>query len=379
MPKIVQVKVDVESGGVEVAVDRTETLIRQLRDLKYSQQQLDVSTREGAAAFAELNVKILELNEQLEVNKVRNKSLFDQVGMLGGAFGETGAKVGETVSGLRILSAFRFEDLKSGLTFVGSTLSNIAKGFGEVTGITKLYTLSVEGLSTAFEGLGFSEEAAASAAKGLSGALIATGIGALIVGIGLLIANWDKLSDAITGSTEVSKAFEESQKEVTKQVADFDKKLYEVKESLQAAKEGTISKKEALKEYNDKLGETVGYAGSLEQAEKLLAENTEVVVEGIKLRAQAQIMYGKAAEYSAKIVSGEGMEPGFWQSTWDILKNFGSIGGTFKSIGKDISDNYNEAAEASKKLEAAVHDLTKAAIEYDRKLKKGLAENPKEA
>ena len=53
------------------------------------------------------------------------------------------------------------------------------------------------------------------------------------------------------------------------EIKSIDKKLFEVKGSIQAAKEGVISKKEALKEYNDKLGSSIGYAKDLKQAEEL--------------------------------------------------------------------------------------------------------------
>ena len=290
MPKIVQVQVDVESGGVEVAVDRTETLIRQLRDLKYSQQQLDVSTREGAAAFAELNVKILELNEQLEVNKVRNKSLFDQVGMLGGTFGETGAKIGETVSSLRILSAFRLEDLTSGLTFVGSTLSRIAKGFGEVTGITKVYTVLNEALASSFVSVGVGEEAAAVGAQTFAAALTATGIGAIIVLIGAAVYALKEYFDSEEKATRALEEFN-SALEYQKHLLEVDTTALEVsnKAAVTRAKIAGASEKEITeieqKGYEERLKLLRANDEKINEARSELAKNTVI---SAKDRVKAQ-------------------------------------------------------------------------------------------
>ncbi|CAB4215644.1 hypothetical protein UFOVP1483_32 [uncultured Caudovirales phage] len=223
--------------------------------------------------------------------------------------------------------------------------------------------------------------AVASQAAGLSmrGALIATGIGALIVGIGLLIANWDSLTEGMTGATKISKVFDEAQQEVTKNVADFDVKLLQVKSSLKLAEAGTISKQQALDDYNSKLGVSVGYAGDLKQAEDLLASNTSSVIESIKLKAQATIFYQKSAEALAKTVSGEGLEPGFWESSWNLIKSGGDV---FKFATADANsyvDNLKDVKAQANAFAKAGDDLTKKALENEAKLKKGLPEKPKNA
>jgi hypothetical protein len=118
--------------------------------------------------------------------------------------------------------------------------------------------------------------------------------------------------------------------------------LIDVTNTFKAAKEGTISKDDALKKYNDTLGATVGYAGSLEQAEQLLADNTAVVVEGIKLRTQANVFYAKSAEAAAKAISGEDVDPTIWES----VGNYSLSGGNaliFQSNQiKTVITNYDE-------------------------------------
>jgi hypothetical protein len=109
-----------------------------------------------------------------------------------------------------------------------------------------------------------------------------------------------------------------------------------------------------------------------------MASNTKVVIESIKLRAQAQVLYGKSAEASAKLISGEGLEPTFWEKTWNIIKNVGNPLGMASDNVETFSDNIKTTQKNVDKFANAADDLTNKAIENDKKLKKGLAEAPKE-
>jgi hypothetical protein len=236
--------------------------------------------------------------------------------------------------------------------------------------------VAAEANAVATEGLTVAEEGATVAARGLGAALKAIGIGLIIAAVATLIAYWDDLVDAITGATDVTRAYDEAQKQVTKDVGAFNEKLFEVKGALKAAENGTMSKEKALKIYNDKLGETVGYAGSLQQAESLMAANTTTVIEGIKLRAQAQIFYAKSAEAAAKAVSGEGVDPGFWQTAFNLVKSGGNLIAFNGAQAVTMAENYADLTVVQTKFAAEGDRLTKQAIENDAKLKKGLAAPP---
>jgi hypothetical protein len=233
-----------------------------------------------------------------------------------------------------------------------------------------------QALARSFVAVGIGENAAAAGARGFAAALTATGIGAIVVALGLLIANWDKVVDAIKGATAESKTYEEAQADVTKGLADFNRKLFDVNNAFQQAKEGTITKDEALKKYNETLGASVGFAGSLEQAEQLLAANTSVVIEGIKLRAQANVFYAKSAEAAAKAVSGEDIDPSVWQTVGDYILS----GGQYMAFANKQLETYAEnLSETQKNADVFAKEgdaLTQKAIENDKKLKKGLETPP---
>ena len=303
--KTVKVKVDVETD-VEPSLAALRSLKKQLRE-----------TAAGSKEFIALQQQIDDVQDSLVAARLSAGNFTDVLGGLPGPIGAIGGQLSGTLGTLKQFSAVQFTNIQASFVDLGNDITDIAKGFFNLTGITKVYTVLNTALAKSFVAVGIGETAAAAGAKAFAAALTATGIGALVVALGLLIANWEKVKDAITGATAESKTYEEAQSKVTEGLTDFNKKLIDVENSFQAAREGTISKKDALKLYNDTLGKTVGFAGSLEQAEQLLAENTAVVVEGIKLRTQANVFYAKSAEAAAKAVSGEDLDPTTWQTIGD--------------------------------------------------------------
>lgn len=146
----------------------------------------------------------------------------------------------------------------------------------------------------------------------LKGAIIATGIGALAVALGTVIAYWDEISDAITGATKETKAYGEAQKEANSEIEKGYENLISVSNAFKAARDGAISKSEALDIYNAKLGDSIGRATTLEQAERIYRANSANYIKSVTARATAQILLGKAAQASAKAATGEDVELSFW-------------------------------------------------------------------
>jgi hypothetical protein len=74
----------------------------------------------------------------------------------------------------------------------------------------------------------------------------------------------------------------------------------EVGTAFELAKEGVISKEEALATYNDKLGDTFGAATTLAEAERLYIAKTDAYIAATMARARAEVFAKKAAEADAK-------------------------------------------------------------------------------
>jgi hypothetical protein len=358
----VQVQVDTD---VEPSLAALRALKKQLRE-----------TAAGSEEFIALQRKIDDIQDSLVSARAGAGNFADVLGTLPGPIGAIGGQASGLITTLKQFGGLKISNLQASFVELGADLKDVASGFMDLTGITKVYTTLNTALARSFVAVGIGETAAAAGAKAFAAALTATGIGALVVGLGLLIANWDKVTDAIKGATAESKTYEEAQAEVTKELTTFNKQLVTVENSFKAAKEGTISKKDALKTYNDTLGKTIGFAGSLEQAEALMAANTPVVIEGIKLRTQANVFYAKSAEAAAKAVSGEGVDPTFWESVGNYITSGGNQVGFILKQAETLGENYAELNTNANKFAAEGDKLTKQAIENDKKLKKGLAAPP---
>lgn len=348
-----------------------------LREMKAEMIALEDAGLDDSAMFQKLTIESAQLTDQLgdQAEKIRVLSsdtyrldaAVDVVGQFANAWG--------LAEGALALFGVENEDVQRSIQKLVA-IQSVANGLQEISnfltgqsaGKLALQAQFTNASATAQRLLASSTITATLATEAFSKALVTTGIGAFVVGLGLLIANWDAVSDAITGATEVSKTFDEAQKNVTDTVKDFNLDLINVKNSFKAAKEGTISKKEALNEYNDTLGSTIGYAGSLAQAEDLLAKNTSLVIESLRKRTEAQVFYAKSAEESAKIVSGAASETTFLQDTAEIL--FGA--GNFNFA----EDNIKKSEKYIKAFKEQGDKLTKDSIEIDKKLTKGLAEKP---
>jgi hypothetical protein len=362
--KTVKVKVDVETD-VEPSLAALRTLKKQLRE-----------TAAGSQEFIALQQQIDDVQDSLVAARLSAGNFTDVLGGLPGPIGAIGGQLSGTLGTLKQFSAVQFTNIQASFVDLGNDITDIAKGFFNLTGITKVYTVLNTALAKSFVAVGIGETAAAAGAKAFAAALTATGIGALVVALGLLIANWEKVKDAITGATKESKTYDEAQSKVTEGLTDFNKKLIEVENSFQAAREGTISKESALKLYNDTLGKTVGFAGSLDEAEELLAANTAVVVEGIKLRTQANVFYAKSAEAAAKAVSGEDIDPTVWQTVGDYILSGGQyLSFANRQVGS-YAKNLKEVQDNVKIFEKEGDILTQKALENDKKLKKGLETPP---
>lgn len=167
--------------------------------------------------------------------------------------------------------------------------------------------------------------------------------------------------------TRGSKAVDEGMQAATKSVAEFSVSVQNVKNDILLARQGVISKEEALKKYNETLGKSTGYANSLAEAEKLMAANTNTVVQSLNLRARAQVMYQNAAQNSAKIVTGEVANLGLsFETFFDAIK-----AGPGANAFDIVTDRVITAANNAERLTKEGDKLTKQAIELEKTLTKG--------
>lgn len=136
-------------------------------------------------------------------------------------------------------------------------------------------------------------------------ALAATGIGAVIALVGTLIANFDDLKAAIFGTNEAADAMRETMDAYRQGAESAIQSTTEVGNAFELAKQGVISKEEALYTYNETLGNTFGRATNLNEAEQLYIKKKDAFIAATAARAQAQALFAKAAEESANALTAQ--------------------------------------------------------------------------
>lgn len=131
---------------------------------------------------------------------------------------------------------------------------------------------------------------------------------ALSVGVTLLtvygadIVKWGQ--KVLFGAESVDK-LKESQDSLNKAIKDSDYKkavrdVSEMRNTLELAKQGVISKEKALRFYNETLGKVMGTATSLNEAEMILTKNADNYIKATLYKAAANLALDKAAEQALK-------------------------------------------------------------------------------
>ena len=193
-------------------------------------------------------------------------------------------------------------------------------------------------------------DATATATKRFTAALALTGIGAIVVAVGLLVSNFDKLKDALTGTTPAQKAYNDTLEDYRKGVQDAVSQTQKVGVAFEQAKTGVLSKDEALKVYNDTLGDSLGKAKSLEEAEALYNSKVDEYIRSMGLRAQANALFAKSAEIAAKGATAALEDQ---TSLGDKIKaglaGFSLFSTDYAATAKSLVDSQRRGAEAAKR------------------------------
>lgn len=169
--------------SIELLEKETELASTKLGDLKDAANAATLNPLADSAASAEKSLKKLRLEQdqllskiEKETNPAALKRLKEEYAANERQIDKTKNKIGDFQDKLKTLDGSKVERIRASFGLVQEGLVNL--DFDKVkTGIG--------GATNAFGGLGK--------------AIIATGIGAIIVGVGLLIANFDKLKNIIPG------------------------------------------------------------------------------------------------------------------------------------------------------------------------------------
>ncbi len=165
---------------VQVQVDTdVEPSLKQLRELKKQLRE----TAAGSEEFIALQRKIDDIQDSLAGARAGAGNFADVLGALPGPIGAIGGQASGLITTLKQFGTLKITNLQASFVELGADLKDVATGFMDLTGITKVYTTLNTALARSFVAVGIGETAAAAGAKAFAAALTATGIGALVVGL----------------------------------------------------------------------------------------------------------------------------------------------------------------------------------------------------
>ncbi len=225
----------------------TKKAIKNIGDLEDEIEKLSNELKSadfGSDEFKRLSTELIKAqkqikNTELSLESLDSEQVASEFGSVVGAVGDmtgamvllggTGGAVEETAENIEkaigISMAFKgaIEGISSGMKLFNNIVKTntiLQKANNTVTllasAVMKTLTGSVNTTSVAF--------------KGLRTAMISTGIGALVVGIGVLIANFDKLKDAISGINQAQRdRLDASNKTVEN--AEYEYELFKLQEN----------------------------------------------------------------------------------------------------------------------------------------------------
>ena len=222
MAEKVALEIDINAKGATTSLgqleEEAERLNKELRKVPL-----------GTKAFKDLKQELVGVNKQiknteLSMEALDNEQVASELGSVAGAVGDVsaafillgggGGAIEDTVRNIEkaigISMAFKgaIEGTQSAMKLFNNIIKN-STAFQKLNNATTIVASTVMGLFTK------SVDTTSKSFKFLRGAIIATGIGALVVLVGELIANFDKIKNAINGVNDASKELQASTKATT--------------------------------------------------------------------------------------------------------------------------------------------------------------------
>ena len=212
--KTIKVKVDVETD-VEPSLKALRELKKQLKD-----------TAAGSAEFQALQRQIDDVQDSLVSARAGAGNFADVLGRLPGPIGAIGNQVSGTITTLKQFGGLKLENIQSSFVELGADIVDTIKGIGQLTGITKVYTVINNPLAKSFVAIGVAEGTAAAGARAFAAALTATGVGAIVVAIGLAVSALMEMATELyktaTGEKELESAIKKTNAAIESQTRLFD-------------------------------------------------------------------------------------------------------------------------------------------------------------
>ena len=322
-------------------------------ETKGAQKELDLITQEileQKELTIDLQKELLQLEEQL---KRTPKNAIGAQRRLKKQIDDLRISIKDNNLGLRELNLQR--------TKAAKTAKNLTTGTKDLTdqvsknyGITGLLNTLTGGLASRYRDSYDAVTGLNKGLKGLRGALLATGIGAAVVAIGLLTKNWDKVKMAIAGTTAEQKKFNETQAEANVAANEASKSLRSLRDVVLDETASQSARNQALADLSETVTELNGVTLDQEDALKKVTEATDPYIKAVEARAKAEAFAKIIAEEEANIIREQQKDLTEQISTLDVLKtaftSFGNAASASGSLSQTAFENQQESINKSKTL-----------------------------
>jgi hypothetical protein len=246
-------------------LEKVENVTTRLRGLKKEINELKLAGQEGTPAFEKLVIEAAKLEDQVGKTNQRIKILASDTQNIdfGVAAVTTFTSALQVGQGAMAALGIENEDYQK-ITAKLTALMAITNGLQTLqNNLLKDGTIRVIGQKLATSALTKTQAAYTAVVGGTTGALkvfrlalVSTGIGALVVGVGLLIANFDKLKAALGFTKTEQQKFNEAQRETSRIInSEMKESLDKITEQYDTLRAGILSVKNAQISVNELAGD----------------------------------------------------------------------------------------------------------------------------
>ena len=345
-----------------IKINGIDQAVNSIDDLEKGVQALDAelkSSKIGSKEFKDLQKQVAAAKSELKDFELQAEGLDKEqrgqalVGTFNGLVGAVGAASSAFLA--FGVDSEAIEEVERKLLGVVGVVQGLTEASQGVLEAQKLINASSGKLGS---GLGKAFTSGIKGASGLKVALVSTGIGALIVAVGLLIAYWDEFVELVGLGTDEMKKYDDALLEAEAATAGL---AFETQYYNSIVQDTTISEGErevALKELNKRgiatEDITLSNAEALDDLNSRVEKNIKLIVAKAKAEASAKLL-SEALEEQLKI-QGSSLEDNisWWEKTANVLVGtMGYIDSDALNTLTAVSNQMDDLAEATEEVERA--------------------------
>ena len=213
--------IDNQTKAIDGLNNSGKSLTGQLRGLKAELANLEIAGQDGTAAFNDLLIAAARLEDQIGDTRAKVKILASDTFKFDAAVGATQALASgfELAQGAAALFGSESEDLQKAIVKITAATA-VANGVQQIATLVKEESaVKTAVLTAATVAYNVVVGTSTGLMKAFRLALAGTGVGLLVIGLVALIENFDKIKDALSGTSDATRAFEAAQKSANAELA----------------------------------------------------------------------------------------------------------------------------------------------------------------